>query len=103
MSLFDRMVAGEFRKSMSEPVATLAIFATDEPTVATVATVAATQKIQPLTTSQLNELRRLIDLACDPHEREAMFADALPFGIDSLITYRRVVAELSLTALDQAE
>lgn len=105
MSLFDRMVAGEFRKSKSEPVATLATFATEGSveglSVATVATVAATQKVKSLSPSQLSELRSLIGQSCEPHERDGMFVDALPCGINSITTYKNIVVDRALPALEK--
>ena len=100
MALFDRIASGALRNSESGRAATPATFATDDSSVATVATVATVPQSKTLTTFQLNELRRLIDIACEPHEREEMFAYALPFGIDSLTTYRGIAADREL---DEAE
>lgn len=96
MSLFDRIASGELRKRKSESLATVATVATDERGVAGVAGVAEKNKIKPLTFAEQRELRRLVEVACDPPECEVMYLAALPFGQDSLTTYRAVVADLAI-------
>lgn len=97
MTLFERMASGEFNKTKPAAIANLANSANQAPKLAELAELALAtppiQKTKPLTTAQQIELRKLVELACEPHEREEMFACALPCGIDSLTTYRNIVAD----------
>lgn len=97
MTLFERMASGEFSKARPSANANLANSANQAPKLAELAELALAtppvQKTKPLTTAQQIELRNLIDIACEPHERAEMFAYALPFGIDSITTYRNIVSD----------
>lgn len=93
MALFERIKSGALRNSEKEPAATVATVATHGGGVAGVAGVARGEKTKTLTIAQQNELRKSIAIVCEPHERDEMFAYALPFGMDSLTTYRNLVAD----------
>ena len=100
MALFERIKSGALRNSENEPAATVATVATDGGGVAGVAGVARGEKTKTPSIAEQKELRRLIDIACEPHERDEMFTYALPFGMDSLTTYRGIAADREL---DEAE
>lgn len=101
MALFERIKSGALRNSKTEPLATVATVATHGGGVAGVAGVAEGQKIKPLTIAEQKELRRLVTIACEPHERDEMYDYAIQCGINSLTTYQGIVADKELDLILQ--